>query len=139
MGDPKGQPPKDDQVQGELGVVQGGAYADDRVVHVKLCPPRGQTNLGGSADVRRRTEEGLSSETRRGGDPREDERVGSTSKTQRAPNDEEAKVGLSVVNRRTRTGQLEASVGAVEPTLVVVERNAHEGVLEIQNQGKDVL
>merc|ERR1712085_168272 len=71
--------------------------------------------------------------------PVKHQRVGATAETESAPNDETSQLGLPIVDGGSRARQLKACVGTVETTLIFMKRDRHEGVLEIQDQGENLL
>merc|ERR1712194_545268 len=79
---------------------------------------------------------------RAGGEGRrtgEDQGVGATAKPQSAPHYEVARGGLAFVDGAPRPDQLPARMGAVEALLLWPNRDAHEGVLEVEDDGEYVL
>merc|ERR1712085_162839 len=71
--------------------------------------------------------------------PVKHQRVGATAETESAPNDETSLLGLPIVDGGSRARQLKACVGTVETPLVFMKRDRHGGVLEIQDQGENLL
>merc|ERR1712194_254453 len=71
--------------------------------------------------------------------PVKHQRVGATAETESAPNDETSQLGLPIVDGGPRARQLETCVGTVETPLVFMKRDRHEGVLEVKDQGENLL
>merc|ERR1712194_914288 len=71
--------------------------------------------------------------------PVKHQRVGATAEAESAPNDETSQLGLPIVDGGPRARQLKACVGTIETPLGFMKRDRHEGVLEVKNQGEDLL